>query len=313
MMYVGFEARRDGAVNVDFTLRVRGDYEVLVLIESGVPYHRMALDGAVSTMPGRVATLAVEDTGPEMVRQLRERLDRRPSAVLAIGETAARLARRHIRDVPVVYAMVPAPMDSGLTTTNLCGVPLTGGFEAQIQHLRHVMPEARRIGTIYDPHRIGRPFREARQATNAAGMELIAAHVNGDNPDGIRDALVRLESKQIDAFLLLMDPRLMDADAFSQVADFALSHGIVLVVPDASLVVPGRAFSFVPGFWDLGAHAGSLIRRIVEGRVQPSQIGVSYPTRESHDQIATRLQTLTFRDVLPGREASVAVQLARDE
>ncbi len=43
--------------------------------------------------------------------------------------------------------MVPEPLEAGLTTANMCGVPLNGGFTAQVGHLIGVLPEARRIGT----------------------------------------------------------------------------------------------------------------------------------------------------------------------
>lgn len=313
LMYVGYTARRETGISVDFTLRPRGEHEILALIEDGVPYHQMALEGAISTMPGHISTLMVRDLGSETVRQLRERLELKPSAVLAIGDAAARMARRHIRDVPVVYSMVPAPMDSDLTTANLCGVPLNGGFEAQLEHLRNVMPEARRIGTIYDPHRMGRCLREVKRASDAAGLQLIAAHVHGDGHDEMSGALDELAAKRIDAFLLLMDPQTIDADAFEQVARFAQTHALVLAVPDASLIVPGKAFSFVPGFWDLGAYAGMLVRRIVEGSVQPSQIGISYPALGAPDRLPTRLEARGFRDVLPDGRSSYVMQLAHDE
>src|SRR5262249_46380040 len=154
------------------------------------------------------------DAGPEAARQLSDRLDLKPSAVLAIGDVAARMSRRYIRDVPVVYSMVPAPLDSDLTTANLCGVPLNGGFDLQVEHLLEVLPGARRIGTIYDPHRMGRVFRQAKQAAADAGLELIAGHVHDGDADEMAAALDELDASQIDAFLMLMDPRTMTADAF---------------------------------------------------------------------------------------------------
>jgi len=313
LMYVGHIPRRDAVTTIDFTLRLAGEVEVLALVEAGVPYHQTALEGARSMMPGHVSTLEVRDMGPETVRELRARLDLKPSAVLAIGDMAARLARRHIRDVPVVYSMVPAPLDADLTTANLCGVPLNGGFDMQIEHLRHVLPEARRIGTVIDPRRMGRCLKDVKQAASSAGVEVIAAHVYGDRPEDLTAALDELADQDIDAFVLLLDPQLMDGDAYEQITRFVQTHDLVLAVPDASLVVPGKTFSFVPGFWDLGAYSGMLVRRIVEGKAQPSQIGVSYPARESLGGVAARLQSQTFREVLPGTVSDSELLVARDE
>ena len=313
LMYVGHMARRDGNTSIDFTLRLRGEVEVLALVEEGVPYHQTALEGAISVMPGNVTTLSVRDAGPETVRQIRERLDRKPSAVLAIGDLAARLARRYIRDVPVVYSMVPAPFDSDLSTANLCGVPLNGGFDTQIEHLRHLLPEAKRIGTLVDPRRMGHCLKEARQTAETAGVDLIAANVYGDRPEEVEAALGELADRDIDAFLLLLDPRLMDADVFEQIVRFVENRDVVLAVPDASLVVPGKTFSFGPGFHDLGVYSGMLVRRIVEGKAQPSQIGITYPNREALGGVATRQETRTFREMLPSSTLATELRIARDE
>jgi len=60
--YVGHTARRNGSIAVDFRLRKPGDYEILVLLEDGIPYLRTALDGARSTMPGRISTTFSPET-----------------------------------------------------------------------------------------------------------------------------------------------------------------------------------------------------------------------------------------------------------
>jgi len=312
MKYVGHTARRNGTIAIDFRLRRPGQHEVLVLIEEGVPYHHVALEGALSTLPGHVTTFPVADLRPATARDLRERLASRPSAVLAIGERAARLARRHIRDVPIVYAMVPAPLDSDLSTANMCGVPLNGGFEAQMEHLRHVLPEARRIGTIIDPRRMGLSVRKLREAAALNGFELVSAHVYDDDDAALDTALDGLRGTDLDAFLVLLDPRLMSAGRFEQIARFAEAERLVLAVPDASLAVDENSFSFVPGFFDLGQYAGTLVRRILDGQAQPSQIGLSYPGlgEPELDLIGTR--RLTPRDVLP-TDTAEAVAIARDE
>src|SRR5262249_54612071 len=151
-----------------------------------------------------------------------------------------------------------------------------------------------------------------KQAFAAAGLELEAAHVRDGDAAEMAAALDELEAARIDAFLMLMDPRTMTADAFEQLARFAERHDVVLAVPDASLVVPGKTFSFVPGFWDLGAYAGTLVRRIVEGKVQPSQIGISYPSHDSMDRLIARPMVRDYHELLPAG-ATTAVRIAGDE
>ncbi|HEY3174750.1 MAG TPA: ABC transporter substrate binding protein [Candidatus Polarisedimenticolia bacterium] len=298
--YVGNSARRDGVVAIDFRLRSPGSHEVLVLLEGGIPYHRLALEGALSSMPGRAETLEVNDMSLATIREVHRRIEERPSAVLAIGDLAARLARRHVRDVPVVYAMVPAPIDSDLTTRNMCGVPLNGGFDRQIEHLRHLVPEARKIATVYDPRRLENCVTELRESTHAAGIELITGNVYGEGTtEDLQAALDDLAGEEFDAFVVLLDPRVVDTEGFERIARFAEARDVVLVVPDPSLAGPNKSFSFVPGFWEQGAFAGLLVRRILEGKVQPSQIGMAFPAREDLQRISEGRRSRTPREVLP--------------
>ncbi len=313
VQYEGHTARRNGVVRIDFKLRSPGQHDILVLIEEGVPYHDLALGGAISTMPGHISTLRIWGSGPQMVHELNSRLLDRPSAVLAIGNSAAQMARRHIRDVPVVYCMVPAPMDADLTTRNMCGVPLNGGFGAQLEHLLHVAPETRRLGTVYNPHRMGRCLRELKEEASIAGVDLFAAQVHGDDLGALEAALERLSEAQLDAFLVLLEPEIMDAESFEAVARFARSEDLVLAVPDQSLVQSEKSFSFVPGFWDLGAYAGTLVRRIVEGDAQPLQIGMVYPDARTAELAPQPLERRTPRDVLPAAETVSLMALVPEE
>jgi len=296
--YVGYTARRDGSLPVDFKLRPPGEYDVLVLLDESIPYHRIALEGATSTMPGQVSTFIVGPDRAATSRELSRRVAERPSVVLAIGEAAGRMARRHIRDVPVVHAMVPAPEDSDLTTANLCGVPLNGGFKSQLARIRHVAPEARRIGTVYNPNRMGRVLQKLRSAAEVEGMEIVASRVYGDDTESLERAIGRLEDEPLDAFLLLLDPELVDAEKFGLIAQFATRRDLVLAVPDPSLAMPGKSFCFVPGFWNLGAYSGVLVRRILEGTAQPAQVGMVYPNREDLSLMAMAFEKQSPAEVL---------------
>lgn len=307
--YDGHKARRNGSVSINFKLRSPGQHDILVLIEDGVPYHNVALQGALSTMPGEFTTLVVDNRGPRTVRELKERLEERPSAVLAIGDTAARLARRHVREVPVVFSMVPAPLDSDLTTRNMCGVPLNGGFDTQMSHLTTVTQEIRRVGTVYDPHRMGRCLKDLKAEARAAGLELVAAQVHGTGEEAFARALEDLKGEDLDAFLVLLEPRMTDARNFHAITRFAEAEDIVLAVPDRSLVIPGKSFTFVPGFWDLGAYAGSLVRQIVEGNRQPPEIGITYPDIADLENGPAQLEWTGPNQVLPGSpSASLLIQ-----
>lgn len=307
MSYRGYTVKRDGVVSIDFTLRQQGHHQILVLVEEGIPYHDMALQGALPFLPGDTSIVRVAGNTAQDARKLRTYLRPRPSAVLALGETAARLARRHIRDVPVVYAMVPAPREADLSTRNLCGVPLLGGFAAQLEHLRHAAPTANRIGTIYDPSRMRWVARELREAAREAGMTLVEGHAHGEGAPAVAEGLAQLAFENLDAFILLLDPKLMDASGFARIVEFVESRRILMAAPDPSLAVTENSFAFGPTFREMGILAGHLVRRVARGQAQPWQIGQVFPER-SEDAVALSAAIRDPDEILPPVTTTAALR-----
>lgn len=266
--------RPDRVTHFDLRLRSRGAHDVLVVVDGRVPYHLLALEGARTTLPGKVEVLDLRRASSPG-RDLLRALESKPSAVLAIGEDAALVARSHVRDVPVVHVMVPDPHPDELAGENVCGVALVGGFEQQIARLRELDPGIRTIGAIYDPSRLTRAVARLRKAAEQAGLSLKTGHVH--QPGDLPHALDDLAGEDLDAFLVLMDPEVYTASNFAEVRSFAEERDLIFLVPDPSLARAGKSFSLHPGFWESGAGAGRLVRQIVNGRLSPAEVGILMP------------------------------------
>lgn len=275
VVYEGVIAAQGYGTRRDFRLRPAGSREALIVLDPRVPYHQIALDGVRQTLAAGTGVLALSG-GREDGSRLRGALRERPNAVVAIGSDAARLARRWAKDVPVVYTMVLDPSGEDLSTVNLCGLILNDGFADQLARLAEMKPSARRVATIYDPRRLSRAVARLRQAARQAGMTL-AAH-SARRPEDVPRALETIASGDPEAFLLLLDPELIDLAAFETIRRFTFDRGLVFIVPDTSLVAVGGTFSFAPGFREMGAYAGRLVNDIFRGEVEPADIGVDFPT-----------------------------------
>jgi len=274
--YREYRVKPDRLNRLDIRLRGEGAHDVLILMDKRVPYHRLALAGARTTLPGRAHLLDFNEVTPSVTREILRALENQPSAVLAIGEEAARAARSLAREVPVVHTMVPDPLPGEMASENLCGIALIGGFNRQLERLGRLDPELRTIGTIYDPSRLTHAVARFREAAAEAGMSLVVGHVH--QREDFPGALRSLAGKGLDAFVVLMDPEVYTAHNFALVRQFAEEEDLFLVVPDASMAGPGKSFSFDPGFWESGAVAGRIVRDIVEGRLTPTDVGVRQPT-----------------------------------
>lgn len=273
--YSGTLAREGHGTRRDFTLRPAGVYEVLVVLDSRVPYHAMALAAARAELPVDVSVLELTDRRAADARRLENALRSHPNAVLAIGSAAADLARTDIPDAPVVYTMVLEPAAEDLERPNFCGFTLNGGFDRQFEILATIDPGATRVATIFDPRRLGRTVADLRQEARRHGMTLIPRTAR--TIPQLVSAIEDLEDEQLDAFLLLLDPDLIDIEAFDRIRRFTVERGIVYIVPDRSFVTAGGTYSFAPGFDKMGSHAALLVRRILTGALRPAEIGQDFP------------------------------------
>ncbi|HKY33779.1 MAG TPA: ABC transporter substrate binding protein [Candidatus Polarisedimenticolia bacterium] len=274
--YAGLRAEGGHGARQDFRLRPPGVHEILIILDDRVPYHVIALEGARRTLAAAADVLPLTGSPLADTRALERAAGRRPNAVLAIGGAAARLARRVVRDIPVVYTMVMDPAAEGLDTANLCGAPLNGGFDGALEHLRSMRPGSRRILTLYDPRRLAGSVGRLRRQAAARGM-TVEAH-SARNAAQIDRALRRAGGGVHDAFYLLLDPELIDAGAFERIRRFASARDMVFIVLDTSLVTAGGTFAFAPGFGELGAYAARLAQHIMAGRVRPDQVGAVFPS-----------------------------------
>lgn len=276
VVYSGQRAGASSPARRDFRLRPAGWKEVLVVLDPRVPYHQKALEGAKATLPASVRVVALSGDASEDLANLKREIADRPNAVMAIGSDAAAMARRWIKDVPVVYTMVLDPIAEDLGNRNLCGVALNGGFGDQLSKLEKLKPDAKRLATIYDPRTLSRSLKRLRAEARARGMSLEVRPARSARQ--VASALRDLAGEPVDAFFLLLDPKLFDMGSFERVRRFAADRDMVFIVPDSSLVAAGGTFSFAPGFRELGAYAGRLVGQILLGNAEPSNIGMIFPT-----------------------------------
>jgi putative ABC transport system substrate-binding protein len=108
-----------------------------------------------------------------------------PAAVVAVGTEAARWAIEHT-DGPVVFCMVANARQNLLASQDendqhrLWGVSLNVPVKMQFQEIRELLPEARKIGVIYDPRKSAIAIEDARQAAADLSLDLIERHLDNE-------------------------------------------------------------------------------------------------------------------------------------
>ena len=248
----------------------------VVKTAEGIPPFEEAVQG----LKGAAGGTAIEeslDADPSRWAKVQEKLAKKsPTIWVPVGPLALKQAAGV--GAPVVFVMVATPEQSlpGGSASNVCGVTLRIGVDAQLREIRALLPNAKKLGVLYDPSN-STSVQEVKDA-KAAGAGLGFSFVEGtmSDPGQLAARLGEVLAGGVDALWLIADrtvtpPR--DQDAFKYVAATTAKAGVPVVGYADKLTEAGALFSLGQDYADIGAQAGEMVRRVAAGE-SPSAIGI---------------------------------------
>lgn len=255
--------------------------QIAVVLERDAKIYRLALDqfqrlAQQDPAPGVEITsyiLGGESSDATRVRQ--EIRARRPALVFAIGPNAAVVSSEELQDVPIVYSMVVNPARYPLQRRNVCGISLDISPREQLDLLKQMKPDAKRVAVIYNPNESGKLIEEASSLAKARNLDLVRKQANT-----VKEAIAsirELESEKLDAFLMVLDPVIANETSFKILLTFTLKNRIPLVVPADPFVQAGALFSIGPDYNRIGDQAWEIAKQILQGRITPTEVGTRQP------------------------------------
>src|SRR5437899_1774169 len=132
--------------------------EIVILKSADVTGYNQAIEGfKTAVFPLQVTVTEYDLKGDmEQGRKLATGLRAADaSLVLAVGLKAALAAKLELMDIPVIFCMVFDPEKYDLSGPNLNGLLMTPPIRQQLSALQGVLPQARRVGVLYDPAKTG--------------------------------------------------------------------------------------------------------------------------------------------------------------
>ncbi|SFM23283.1 ABC transporter substrate-binding protein [Marinobacter zhejiangensis] len=191
-----------------------------------------------------------------------------PDVIVAIATPSAQTVAAAARELPVVFAAVTDPVGAKLVASleqpgaNITGVTDMLPIERHIDLLQRIMPDARRIGTVYNPGEANAvsliELLEERLA--ARGLELVKAPATKTSE--VLGAARSLVGKA-DAIYLTTDNTVVSA------AEAVVSVGELAKIPvfaaDTATVSRGAVAALGFDYYDHGRQTGAMVARILEG------------------------------------------------
>jgi putative ABC transport system substrate-binding protein len=197
-----------------------------------------------------------ESDSSDILRKVRES---NSVAVLAIGMDALNLAKT-VKDVPVIYAMVPHTPAQAPESKPLSGVSMYIPPDRYIGSMIDVFPGTKRIGVISDPRYSEAYIKEATQSAQTRGIELVTKKAS--RPADI-PALVDSMKDKIDVYWMLPDATVINQETLKYLLLFSFQNKVPVFTFSRKYVEIGSAAGLYTAPFDMGVQAGEIARKIV--------------------------------------------------
>ena len=236
--------------------------EIVVVQSADIRPFDEARDGFESTCGCTIAEVIVTGSDRADVAGTIRRMN--PDGVLAMGLDA--LARvQSIRDIPLFYTLTAGTGHPFQEFKNLSGVSMFISPERQLQAIKEMFPDAKRIGLIYDPRHTASLLERAVQYANAHSIEIIAKKAHTTR--AVLPLLEELKGK-IDVFIMLPDVTVTNRETIDNMLLFSFRNRVPIFTFSEKYVEMGALAALIVNPFDLGAQTGEIVRKRLEGRSQ---------------------------------------------
>ncbi|MED5466456.1 MAG: ABC transporter substrate-binding protein [Pseudomonadota bacterium] len=191
-----------------------------------------------------------------------------PDVIVAIATPSAQTVAAAARNVPVVFSAVTDPVAAKLVQSweapgaNITGVSDMLPIEKHLDMLQRAMPDAKRIGTVYNPGEANAAalIELLEERLQARGLELVkGAATKTSEVLGAARSLVG----KADAIYLTTDNTVISA------AEAVISVGERAKIPvfaaDTATVERGAVAALGFNYYTHGRQTGAMVARVLEG------------------------------------------------
>ncbi|KAB0586091.1 ABC transporter substrate-binding protein [Comamonas kerstersii] len=197
----------------------------------------------------------------------------KPDAIVAIATPSAQAVVAATKTVPVVFSAVTDPVAAKLVPsweasgTNVTGVSDLLALDKQMDLVKQVVPDAKRVGMVYNPGEANSVVvvKELQKLLPAMGMTLVEAAA--PRSVDVSSAARSLVGK-VDVIYTSTDNNVVSA--YEALVKVGQDAKIPLVASDTDSVKRGAVAAYGINYRDLGEQTGRVVARILKGEAPGS-------------------------------------------
>jgi putative ABC transport system substrate-binding protein len=195
-------------------------------------------------------------------------VDAEVDLILALSTPAALTSQRVTQDIPIVFAPISDPIQSGLVTNlsqpggNSTGITWGVSEPRRLEWLLEIVPGIEKIYVPYNPEDPSPSaiLANIREVAPQFGVELVIREAR--NEEEITEAINNIPD-DVDAVFLLPDNLLVSR--MSEFSEAAIEKKLPLSAPGDETVADGGLMSYSMRFYEAGEQAARLADQIFKG------------------------------------------------
>jgi len=192
----------------------------------------------------------------------------KPDAIVAIATPSAQAVVAATKDVPVVFSAVTDPVAAKLVKswepsgTNVTGVSDLLKLEPQVELIKKVVPNAKRVGMVYNPGEANSVVvvKQLKELLPKMGMTLVEASAPRSVDVG---SAARSLIGKVDVIYTNTDNNVVSA--YESLVKVGQDAKLPLVASDTDSVKRGAIAALGVNYKDLGMQTGQMVLRILKG------------------------------------------------
>ena len=216
---------------------------------------------------------------PEVQRIARELIEKNVDMMVALSTQSLQAALHATKNTPIVFSSVANPYLAGAGRTaddhlaNVTGVSSRGPIKESLKFIKTILPDVKRIGTIWTPSELNSEYylELAREAAAELGFEIVAVPIA--NKSEVLLSAQALINRKIDAIYQISDNTINAS--FEAIGKVAEEHGIPLFGGFLVSTELGACAALGWNFFDMGYKAGQMAINIMKG-ANPGNIPFQY-------------------------------------
>jgi ABC-type uncharacterized transport system substrate-binding protein len=195
--------------------------------------------------------------------------------IVAISTPALQAALRKVDRKPLVFAGVLDPIAAGAGKSgsdhrpNVTGAYLAFPYAAMARTIREVVPQARKVGTLFTPGEINSVLARQRFEEPLKGEGLVLVSVPVNSSTEVSEAALSLCQSGVDVFCQISDS--LSNSSFPAIARACEMARMPLFTFSPTKVEDGAVLGVGTDFAENGREAGEIVAEVIRGK-DPSRI-----------------------------------------